>query len=171
MTVYLLSKLPSCACRLMFWTDWGETPKIESGLMDGSHRQVLISSDIQWPNGLAVDRENGRLYWVDAQYATLESCDFSGNSRETIIQSSSPLISFPFGLAFFRGFVFWSDWDLQSLFRMRVGDEHSDLLIQHFPLTTVMQPIVVSTQQPREGGVCVCVWGGGGGGGVCVWGW
>ncbi len=147
----------------MFWTDWGETPKIEKGVMDGSHRQILISSDIQWPNGLAVDRENDRLYWVDAQSATLESCDFNGKSRETIIQSSNPLISFPFGLAFFRGFVFWSDWDLQGLFRMRVGDEHSNLLIQHFPLTTVMQPVVVSTQQPRNGGVCVvCVCGGGG---------
>ncbi len=138
----------------MFWTDWGDIPKIESGHMDGSHRQAIVTN-VLWPNGLAIDREAKRVYWVDGQYASLESCDYNGQSRELVVVQES--LSFPFGLAFFSGFVFWTDWNLGSLFRARVGDEHSKTLIQHFPLTIVMQPIVVSTRQLREGGE-ECVW-------------
>ncbi len=147
-SVFIMFSCVCVCCRLVFWTDWGSNPKIEIGHMDGSHRQSVVT-DVVWPNGLAIDREIKRLYWVDAGYSTLESCDFNGQSRVAIMQSS---LSFPFGIVFFSGFVFWSDWNLGSLFRARVGDEHSFTVIQHFPLTRIMQPIVISTRQPREGG-------------------
>lgn len=46
--------------RIMFWTDWGEVPKIERADMDGSieSRKVIVSDDIFWPNGLSVDYNN-----------------------------------------------------------------------------------------------------------------
>lgn len=43
-------------CRWVYWTDWGEPAKIERAGMDGSHRSVVISSDIKWPNGLALGK-------------------------------------------------------------------------------------------------------------------
>jgi hypothetical protein len=39
----------------MFWSDWGENPKIERAGMDGSHRTVIISETVRWPNGLTLD--------------------------------------------------------------------------------------------------------------------
>lgn len=44
----------------MFWTDWGEVPKIERAGMDGSNgsRMVIVNEDIFWPNGLAIDYDN-----------------------------------------------------------------------------------------------------------------
>lgn len=47
----------------MFWSDWGEIPKIEKASMDGNNsaRQVIIKDGIYWPNGLAVDYETKRL--------------------------------------------------------------------------------------------------------------
>ena len=44
----------------MFWTDWGEVPKIERADMDGSNdsRKVIVSDDIFWPNGISVDYDN-----------------------------------------------------------------------------------------------------------------
>lgn len=38
----------------MFWTDWGKQPKIERAGMDGSHRSPIVTTDILWPNGLAI---------------------------------------------------------------------------------------------------------------------
>ena len=37
----------------MFWTDWGEKPKIERAGMQGSHRSrhIIVTKDIVWPNG------------------------------------------------------------------------------------------------------------------------
>ena len=41
-------------CRLMFWTDWGRSPKIERCGMDGKDRISIINTDITWPNGLTI---------------------------------------------------------------------------------------------------------------------
>lgn len=38
--------------RTMYWTDWGNHPKIEMAAMDGTLRQTLVHENIQWPTGL-----------------------------------------------------------------------------------------------------------------------
>lgn len=50
----------------MYWTDWGENAKLERSGMDGSGRAVLISNNLGWPNGLAVDKAGSQLLWADA---------------------------------------------------------------------------------------------------------
>lgn len=50
----------------MYWTDWGENAKLERSGMDGSGRLVLISNNLGWPNGLAVDKAGSQLLWADA---------------------------------------------------------------------------------------------------------
>jgi len=75
----------------MFWSDWYEKmPKIERAAMDGSGRRVIVTEDLQWPNGLALDNERGKVYWCDArthkievslfqdpEHSSRESCTFS----------------------------------------------------------------------------------------------
>lgn len=34
--------------------------------MDGSDRVVLISNNLGWPNGLAIDMAGSQLLWADA---------------------------------------------------------------------------------------------------------
>lgn len=50
----------------MYWTDWGEHAKLERSAMDGSDRVVLISNNLGWPNGLAIDMAGSQLLWADA---------------------------------------------------------------------------------------------------------
>ena len=59
----------------MYWTDWGEHAKLERSAMDGSDRVVLISNNLGWPNGLAIDMAGSQLLWADAH--TEVSCDSS----------------------------------------------------------------------------------------------
>ena len=40
--------------RYMYWTDWGNVPKIERSYLDGDARMELITSNLQWPNGLTI---------------------------------------------------------------------------------------------------------------------
>ena len=141
----------------MFWTDWGEEPVIEIAQMDGSNRQIIVSSRIEWPNGLSIDREASRIYWVDGKHesVTLDSCNYNGGSRRTIVRGSSDNLEFPFGIVFFKGFVFWTDWILKGLYRARVSDNpdtSNELLIQQFAGARPFQPIVVSLKHLREGG-------------------
>jgi len=50
--------------RMMYWTDWGKQPKIERAYLDGSSRQKLVTSDIQWPNGLTIGQYFMIVFWV-----------------------------------------------------------------------------------------------------------
>jgi low density lipoprotein receptor-related protein 5/6 len=53
----------------MFWTDWGEVAKIERAAMNGdpASRKVLVTDRLFWPNGLTVDFDNRKVYWIDGK--------------------------------------------------------------------------------------------------------
>lgn len=51
--------------RLMYWSDWGKRGRIERAWMDGQHREVIVE-DLVWPNGLVIDKDEEKLYWIDA---------------------------------------------------------------------------------------------------------
>lgn len=57
---------------LMYWTDWGEIPKIECANLDGQERHILVNTSLGWPNGLALDLQEGKLYWGDAKTDKIE---------------------------------------------------------------------------------------------------
>lgn len=57
---------------LMYWTDWGENPKIECADLDGQERHVLVNTSLGWPNGLALDLQEGKVYWGDAKTDKIE---------------------------------------------------------------------------------------------------
>ena len=72
---------------LMFWSDWGDVPKIESAYMDGSSRKALISNItdlIYWPNGLAIDYQTDLLYWIDGRLNLVGSMGLKGGWLKTI---------------------------------------------------------------------------------------
>lgn len=70
----------------MFWSDWGKEGRIEQSDMDGKNRKTLISDNLDWPNGLAIDRPSGRLYWNDAKRRSIESSDLQGRDRRVIVK-------------------------------------------------------------------------------------
>lgn len=96
----------------MFWCDWGDKPQIESAGMDGSNRRLLVSSHIIWPNGLAIDYGSDRLYFVDSGTKTLESINFDGTARRTIIDEG---LQHPFGIDVYDQKVYWTDWKTFSI--------------------------------------------------------
>lgn len=69
----------------MYWSEWGERPKIERSNMDGTNRFVIASTNLTWPNGLAVDHTAGKIYWTDAGSRTIEFANFDGSSRKILL--------------------------------------------------------------------------------------
>lgn len=65
----------------MYWTDWGEIPKIERAGMDGTNRSMIVHTEIYWPNGLTLDYEQLKLYWADAKHSFIHRCNLDGSSR------------------------------------------------------------------------------------------
>ncbi|KAF2359636.1 LDLR class B repeat [Trinorchestia longiramus] len=74
---------------IIFWTDWGEVPKIERAALDGSNRTVVVSKDIIWPNALAVDPSTpSQICWADGHTNKIE-----GDLEASGIEASKHTIS------------------------------------------------------------------------------
>ncbi|XP_041374230.1 low-density lipoprotein receptor-related protein 1-like [Gigantopelta aegis] len=103
----------------LFWTDWdGSDPRIEGCSMSGENRHTIY--DIKriptggWPNGLAVDYEERRLYWIDARSDSVHTILYSGEGHHLVIQSHESL-AHPFALTMFEHHIYWTDWSTNSL--------------------------------------------------------
>lgn len=100
----------------LFWSDWGNPAKIETSKMDGSSRVVLVNKTIGWPNGLALDSVDRKLYWVDGKRNVLELIDLDSNRSFTLVSNNRGLIQ-PYGLTLDKTFVYWTEWNTSSIFR------------------------------------------------------
>lgn len=74
----------------MYWTDWGDDTKIEQSNLDGSDRVTLVNTSIGWPNGLAIDRNQRKLYWADAKLDCIEYMNLDGSGRSILISENLP---------------------------------------------------------------------------------
>ncbi|XP_075584012.1 low-density lipoprotein receptor-related protein 6 isoform X6 [Pelecanus crispus] len=96
----------------MYWTDWGEVPKIERAGMDGSSRSIIVNTDIYWPNGLTLDYEEQKLYWADAKLNFIHKSNLDGSHRQAVVKGSLP---HPFALTLFGDTLYWTDWNTHSI--------------------------------------------------------
>lgn len=76
-------------------------------------RKTFISVNIHWPNGLAIDRPAGRLYWNDAKLKTIESIHLDGTDRQTVLKE----LPHPYGLVIVGSHIYWTDWETEALHR------------------------------------------------------
>ncbi|XP_017777455.1 PREDICTED: low-density lipoprotein receptor-related protein 1 [Nicrophorus vespilloides] len=158
---------------LLFWTDWGLIPRIESSHMDGNFRKTLRLTDLLWPSGLAIDHPAERIYWSDPKASVIESAKFDGSDRQ--IAKRLALSERPYKLDVFEDFVYFTTHQSHNVLRMnKFGRGNSSHLAQELPrladiliiqeqkqkyLTNPCQNACGSTQfcllQP-EGTTCVC---------------
>ncbi|XP_071510756.1 low-density lipoprotein receptor-related protein 6-like [Diadema antillarum] len=98
---------------IMFWADWQLSPRIEGAYMDGNMRRSIVTGNLKWPNGLAIDYKDDLLYWCDGGTGRIESTDLSGRGRRVIIALGSQF--HPFGIGIVDQHVFWTDWRTRKL--------------------------------------------------------
>lgn len=73
--VAVLYDLKSFSClpyRYVYWTDWGDKAFIGRVGMDGTNKAAIITTKIEWPNGITIDYTNDMLYWSDAHLSYIE---------------------------------------------------------------------------------------------------
>uniref|UniRef100_A0A8C9AST4 LDL receptor related protein 1 n=1 Tax=Prolemur simus TaxID=1328070 RepID=A0A8C9AST4_PROSS len=70
----------------VFFTDYGQIPKVERCDMDGQNRTKLVDSKIVFPHGITLDLVSRLVYWADAYLDYIEVVDYEGKGRQTIIQ-------------------------------------------------------------------------------------
>ncbi|CAL4203974.1 unnamed protein product, partial [Meganyctiphanes norvegica] len=110
----------------IIWTDWGANPKIERSFLDGSERQMIISTGLHWPNGITLDYPTETLYWVDAKQHIIEAAKIDGTGRRKVIENNLP---HPFAVTVFEDNLYWTDWHTRSIqtANKRTGKDHKDI--------------------------------------------
>lgn len=66
---------------LMFWTDWGQNPRIERANMDGSNRKIIVNTKIYWPNTIALDYTTNRVYFADSKLDYIDFVNYEGTGK------------------------------------------------------------------------------------------
>lgn len=107
----------------MFWTDWGQTAKIERAFLDGDERRTVHTAGLSQPNGITIDYAAQKIYWSDSDLDKLEYSNYDGSER-TILETAADGLYHPFSLSIVDDLLFWTDWETNYLYYTH--KEHGD---------------------------------------------
>lgn len=93
----------------IYWSD-EDVHAIRRARLDGSGQMDIVTTEIERPDGLAIDWLARNLYWTDTGTDRIEVCRLDGTSRKVIINEN---LDEPraIALAPSLGWMFWSDWN------------------------------------------------------------
>ncbi|KAJ8282634.1 hypothetical protein COCON_G00051530 [Conger conger] len=121
----------------MYWTDWEEDEvndsigRIERAWMDGSNRQIFVTSSMLWPNGLALDHGTNTMYWCDAYYDHIEKVFLNGTNRMVVYNGKE--LNHPFGISYYQNRIFWTDYMNASIFQLDLSTGNVTLMRSEKP--------------------------------------
>ena len=131
----------------MFWTDWGENPKIERAEMDGKNRRIIIGKDIHWPNGLTIDYSAKKIYWVDAKLFYIATANYDGSNRERMFKSATQCaLAHPFAMTLHDSKIYWTDWTTRGIH----STNKSSSLRCKVLWSTSYSPMDIHTYEPQR---------------------
>ena len=133
----------------MYWTDFGNPGKIERASMDGTGRVVLHDAGLSQPNGIAVDIQLQRVYWIDAVEQIIEYSNVDGTGR-TILETQANGLAQPFSLALGDDILYWNDWTNRSVFATHKinGDSILTIVDNTFTRPNGIVAVAESVQPP-----------------------
>lgn len=115
---------------IMLWSEIGQQPQIEQSAMDGSRRHVLITEQLGWPAGLALDMLSWRIYWTDDKLHCIGSATLLGKDIKLIHLKN---IQSPFSLTVFDDQIYWSEINSRTVQKVdkKTGKKWSVIIKRH----------------------------------------
>jgi hypothetical protein len=98
----------------LFLSDWRFPAFIGRLNLDGKNFTKIITQDIGAPIGLTIDIITKRIWWTDTHLKRIEFCNYNGKNRYIVVESTQT--AYPFAIAFFDGFIYWTDRANHSIF-------------------------------------------------------
>lgn len=117
--------------RYIYWTNLGQAPHIERARRDGTERKVFIHSRMKFVNALALDEVDKKLFWAgigDNEHGIIEAVSLDGSNRSVIFRQKG---YHPYSLDTFEGFVYWTDWGRNAIFRINSSGGEAEVISKH----------------------------------------
>ncbi len=101
---------------------------------DGSDKKV-IAADCPYPDGIAVDREAGHIYWTNMGVfsrndGSIERADLDGGNRKTIVPQGGTFTPKQLQLEKQSGKLYWSDREGMRVMRANLDGSGIETLVQ-----------------------------------------
>ncbi|XP_022250540.1 low-density lipoprotein receptor-related protein 2-like [Limulus polyphemus] len=140
---------------MMFWSVSSSlaesgTGMISRGNMDGSLTLVLVTK-VHWPASLTVDHILKQIFWADVKMNMIEASDFDGKNRHKVIQEG---VHYPFSIALFEDYLFWTDWGTDSILRCNKFSGNSKFVVHRGDVKAEVMTVVHSVRQPEGPNPC-----------------
>lgn len=93
--------------------------------MDGTNKSVLVGGSksrmIQWPSSLTIDFMSNKLYWCDPRTSLIERISLDNGQREIVLKNGAGKDFFPYSIAFYNGYIFWTDDMVANISRIHIN--------------------------------------------------
>ena len=115
----------------MYWTDVG-THKIQRADLDGSNIEDLITTELIYPEGIALDLTGKKMYWTDGGTDKIQRANLDGSNIEDLIPTgltSSPTGPEGIALDVPGGKIYWTDFSTGKIQRANLDGSNIEDLI------------------------------------------
>lgn len=102
-----------CRENHVYWTDLSARTINRASMQPGAEPEILIGSNLVSPEGLAVDPQRRRMFWVDSSPDLIETSNLDGTGRRTLFDTDlvnpRAIIVVPSS-----GTLYWTDWNREA---------------------------------------------------------
>jgi len=91
----------------IYWSSGDK--KIQRADLDGSSIEDVVTQGLNMPFGLAIDSENGFIYWADLMAGKIQRSTLDGQNIETLIQASGLIAPHEIELDLLNKKIYWTD--------------------------------------------------------------
>uniref|UniRef100_A0A8R1DI91 Uncharacterized protein n=1 Tax=Caenorhabditis japonica TaxID=281687 RepID=A0A8R1DI91_CAEJA len=108
---------------MLVWIDIFQASKrILTSNMDGDNVRVLVDNKLEVPSALAIDYIRHDVYFGDVDRQLIERINIDTKDRKVVVSNG---VHHPFDMAYFNGFLYWSDWGSETLKVQEMTHHHS----------------------------------------------
>ena len=127
----------------IYWISKESTYSISKMKLDGTGKQVIVSSGMRAPNSLAIDLVSSRLYWIDGSH--IQTSDLEGEDISTVYTTS---VRRSTTIAVYHNTLYWAEWVKKRIATCTTAGSNEQTLVNNVIRTTVIH-IMDRSKQSR----------------------
>ena len=129
---------------VIYWVSKEHDFVISKLKLDGTSKRVIISSNLDSPNSLAIDFTFNRLYWTDGP--KIRTSDLEGGNISTVFTTQSRR---PTGLSVYDNVLFWAEWKFDRISICTTDGNNLGIFIDNVKIAAAIR-VLHRSVQPRS---------------------
>ena len=128
---------------VIYWISKESTYSISKMKLDGTNREVIVSSGMRAPNSLVIDLESSRLYWTDG--SDIKTSDLEGDELSTVYTTT---VRRSTAIMLYHNTLYWAEWTKKRIATCTTAGSDEQTLVKNVMLTAAIH-IMDRSKQSR----------------------